>query len=93
MDGSSAPLSNTSANVMGISVASSSIPNGSSSEMSRVRPANRVPGAMTSVVDECVLRRPERVNFTAKYATVLAATFFPAASARCNKAAAWAIAS
>jgi hypothetical protein len=78
---------------MGISVASSSIPNGSSNEMTWVRPANRVPGDMTSVVDECVLRRPERVNFTAKYATLPGVTCFPAASARCNKAAACAIAS
>ena len=40
-----------------------------------------------------MLRRPARVNLTAKYATVLAATFFPAASALCNKAAAWAMVS
>jgi hypothetical protein len=40
-----------------------------------------------------VLRLPALVNFTEKYATVLAATFLPAASARCNKAAACAMVS
>jgi hypothetical protein len=56
-----------------------------------VRPANWVPGGITSVLELLVLRRPDLVNLTAKYATVLAATFLPADSARCNMAAACAM--
>jgi hypothetical protein len=52
-----------------------------------------VPGCITSVAPELVLRLPALVSFTAKYATVLAATFLPAASVRCNKAAACAMVS
>jgi hypothetical protein len=79
-------LSNTSANV--IASPASSNPNGSSKEMTRDRPANCVRGCITSVALERVLRLPDLVNLTAKYATVLAVISFPAASALCSMAAA-----